>query len=167
MRVLAGSCCKRLCHLKCSNLSHTAQKTFVARCRWKCDSYVDSQTRSTSNTYLPTSRSKRCLRQSLQLLQWNCCGAQSKQAEIVDALRDNNIDVACIQETKLRDNDKTPKFSVYTSIRQDRTNRAVAGGGLLTLVKDNLPFQRQHAATEGNVWQVHKTKAAGLLLNFS
>ena len=107
--------------------------------------------RSTSNTFLPPSCSKRRLRQSLRLLQWNCCGARSKQAEIVDALRDNNIDVACIQETKLHGNDATPKFSCYTSIRQDRANRAVAGGGLLTLVKDNLPFQRQHAATEGNL----------------
>ena len=123
----------------------------MARCTWKCDSCVDSQTRPTSNTILPPSRSKRRLRQSLRLLQWNCCGARSKQAEIVDALRDNNIDVACIQETKLRGNDATPKFSGYTSIRQDRANRAVAGGGLLTLVKDNLPFQRQHAAAEGNL----------------
>ena len=62
IRVLACSSCKRPCHLKCSTLSRTAQRTFVARCTWKCDSCVDSQTRPTSNTILPPSRSKRLLR---------------------------------------------------------------------------------------------------------
>ena len=112
------ACCRfnRTCHLKCSNLPRPAQRSFTANGTWTCSSCLNNQPRPTSHTVQPSGRPMHRSRQSLRFLQWNCCGARSKQAEIVDALRANNIDVACIQETKLRANDPTPRFVGFTSI---------------------------------------------------
>ena len=49
--------------------------------------------------------------------------------------------MATIQETKLTPhNSKTPKFPNYTSLRQDRP-AANGGGGLLTLIRQDVPFK--------------------------
>ena len=60
-------------------------------------------------------------------------------------LNDNKIDIFLIQETKLVTKDKTPQFPGYTVLRRDRlqwkgkeNNR---GGGLITGIKDNIPFR--------------------------
>ena len=154
IRVLACCNCKRPCHLKesCSLLSRSAQKSFVARGTWLCNDCVDLQLQPcSSSSAQPTNRPKLRTRKSLRLLQWNCCGARSKQAEIEEVMRVNKIDVACIQESKLRSGDITPKFAGYCAIRQDRRNQAVVGGGLLTIVKDDLPFQRLQSASFGNL----------------
>ena len=58
-------------------------------------------------------------------------------------LRDEEVDVAVFQETKLSKSVSTPKTPGYTCLRLDRAvHRGVAGGpqgGLAILVRDGLP----------------------------
>ena len=68
-----------------------------------------------------------------RVLQWNADGVRGKKMELKEFLRTRDIHVALIQETKLREDSRTPIFPGYTSIRLDRP-RGGAGGGLLALV---------------------------------
>ena len=56
------------------------------------------------------------------------------------------MDVAVVQESKLNETSKTPQFQGYTVVRKDRecgrSEGAVRGGGLLTLVRDSIPYKR-------------------------
>ena len=57
-------------------------------------------------------------------------------------MKELDIDVALIQETKLRKSDRSPRVPGYASIRQDRT-RDVAGGGLISFIKHSLIFREE------------------------
>ncbi len=78
---------------------------------------------------------------TLRILQRNTDGLSTKAQELRDRLTAESIDVCLIQETKLVERDAFPPFQGYNSIRFDRlsTHR---GGGLLTLVKKVIVFQR-------------------------
>ncbi|GFX78146.1 RNA-directed DNA polymerase from mobile element jockey [Trichonephila clavipes] len=67
---------------------------------------------------------------TVNFLQLNIIGTQKKCAELSDILNENNIHVACLQETRL--NSKL-HFNVkrYTTIRKDRVSGA--GGGIAFL----------------------------------
>ena len=53
----------------------------------------------------------------------------------------NKIDVAVVQETKLRSSDRTPSFPGFSVVRQDRAGSSARGGGLLTLVRHDVPYR--------------------------
>ena len=74
-----------------------------------------------------------CLR---SLVQWDADGIQRKKPELTAFLRDNKVDVICIQETHLT---KPRKLFVrgYESFRHDRTSGPK--GGVLTLVRHTIP----------------------------
>ena len=73
---------------------------------------------------------------ALRIAHWNAEGVQRKKVDLQRFLRENTIDVCCIQETHLKD---THRFFIrgYEIFRQDRQNRPK--GGLITLVKNNIP----------------------------
>ena len=50
----------------------------------------------------------------------------------------NLLDNCTIQETKLTPKAKTPKIHNFTAVRTDRLHQA--GGGLITLIRDNITF---------------------------
>ena len=79
---------------------------------------------------------KKIPNQKLVFLQWNAEGIQRKKEALKIFLHENEVDVACIQETHLNSN---LRFSIrgYTCFRQDRDSRPK--GGILTLVKNNIP----------------------------
>ncbi len=78
---------------------------------------------------------------TLRILQWNADGLSTKVQELRDGLAAESIDVCLLQETKLTEKDASPPFPGYNSIRVDGPS-VHQGGGLLTLVKEGIVFQR-------------------------
>ena len=72
-----------------------------------------------------------------RIVSWNCNGIGNSAAEFGHFLSRNNVVVACVQESKLGDKSRMPKFPGYAVVRRDRVG---GGGGLLTLVHHSLPY---------------------------
>ena len=63
---------------------------------------------------------------------------QNKLEELKLLIHDTHADIITIQETKLTPKAKTPKIHNFTAVRTDRLHKA--GGGLITLIRDNITF---------------------------
>ncbi|WP_442985339.1 endonuclease/exonuclease/phosphatase family protein, partial [Salmonella sp. zj-h17] len=74
---------------------------------------------------------------TLKILQLNINGTQSKLSQFQQMLNKYNIDLACIQETKLNTNLKL-NINGYTTIRKDRQSKN--GGGIAFVIKDELKY---------------------------
>ena len=61
-----------------------------------------------------------------------------KLEELKLLIHDTHADIITIQETKLTPKAKTQKIHNFTSVRTDRLHKA--GGGLITLIRDNITF---------------------------
>ena len=73
---------------------------------------------------------------TIKIMQWNAEGVTPKTDALGYFLKENSIDVCCIQETHLQ-KDKTFKIRGYQQpFRNDREGRKK--GGVVTLVKNNL-----------------------------
>ena len=93
----------------------------------------------------PPKRSQR----SLNIIQWNADGlSTAKVAELSATLADKNIDVVAVQETKWRGGNRTPRFAGYATVRLDRQSPS-GGGGLVTLVRESLVFERISELSSG------------------
>ena len=79
----------------------------------------------------------------LKILQLNIDCLTSKTEELKRFVKDNNIDIFLLQETKLIKSDRTPKFPGFTIERQDRKQlkgkKKHRGGGLLIGIKKTIP----------------------------
>ena len=73
---------------------------------------------------------------TLNIAHWNAEGIRKKKPELQNFLSKEKIDVLCVQETHLNEQHR---FSIrgYQTFRNDRENRIK--GGVLTLVKNNIP----------------------------
>ena len=71
----------------------------------------------------------------LNILQWNAEGVFNKKVPLTERLHEEDVDVACIQETHLNTNHR---FSIrgYQTFRLDREGRHK--GGVLILVRNNF-----------------------------
>ena len=85
-------------------------------------------------THRPSSKSER----NLIILQVNINGLRNKLEELKLLIHDTHADIITIQETKLTPKAKTQKIHNFTSVRTDRLHKA--GGGLITLIRDNITF---------------------------
>ena len=92
------------------------------------------RTANTTQTHRPSSKSER----NLIILQVNINGLRNKLEELKLLIHDTHADIITIQETKLTPKAKTPKIHNFTSVRTDRLHKA--GGGLITLIRDNITF---------------------------
>ena len=92
------------------------------------------RTANTTQTHRPSSKSER----NLIILQVNIKGLRNKLEELKLLIHDTHADIITIQETKLTPKAKTPKIHNFTSVRTDRLHKA--GGGLITLIRDNITF---------------------------
>ena len=72
------------------------------------------------------------------ILQVNINGLRNKLEELKLLIHDTHADIITIQETKLTPKAKTPKIHNFTSVCTDRLHKA--GGGLITLIRDNITF---------------------------
>jgi len=64
-------------------------------------------------------KSQMTMQSTVKLLHWNADGLKTKYGELENCLKELDIDVAVIRETKLQ-KDKTPPVIGYTAARQDR-----------------------------------------------
>ena len=85
---------------------------------------------------------------ALRTVQWNAEGVQKKKQVLQVFLKENKIDIACIQETHLNQN---IKFFVrgYDIFRRDRTTGHK--GGVLTLVKHGIPAVQTAESADGDL----------------
>ena len=83
----------------------------------------------------------------LRVVQWNAEGVRNKKPELQAFLRDNKIDVICIQETHLTE---AHRFFVrgYDTYRRDRPTHK---GGVLTLVRQGIPAALTSQTTTGEI----------------
>ena len=90
-------------------------------------------------------------------MQYNADGLSTKVPELKIRLREEDIDICMIQETKLRPDNNTPRIEGYVSFRSDRKSQG--GGGLLTYIKDSLVFLKKTDGIEdGTEIQVFDVK---------
>jgi hypothetical protein len=86
------------------------------------------RTRSTRTT-----TGQHAQRKPLNVLQWNAEGVRPKKVPLAEKLYEEQIDIACIQETHLRPSHDF-KISGYESVRLDREEGHK--GGVLILIRD-------------------------------
>lgn len=79
-------------------------------------------------------------RRSLKLLNWNACSIRRKNLELVDFLREKEIDVAAITETHLKPGEKVYLQNYKIATQLDRTTSG--GGGVLVAVHRDLKPRR-------------------------
>ena len=72
------------------------------------------------------------------ILQVNINGIKNKLEELKLLIHGTHADIIKIQETKLTPKAKTPKVHNLTTVRMDRLHKA--GGGLISLIRDNITF---------------------------
>ena len=101
--------------------------------------YYDNLTNRPRNTtglqtHRPSSKSER----NLIILQVNIHGLRNKLEELKLLFHDTHTDIITIQETKLTHKAKTPKIHNFTAVRTDMLHKK--GGGLITLIRDNITF---------------------------
>ena len=75
-----------------------------------------------------------------------------KVGELSERMKELNVDIALIQECKLRGKDKTPSIEGYSSVRADRPGER-QGGGLIAYNKDDIAFETRRCWNKqtGNV----------------
>ena len=94
----------------------------------------DHMTTCTSQGHIPSSRSEI----NLIILQVNINGIKNKREAFKLLIHGTHADINTIQETKLTPKANTSKVHNYTTVRADRFHKA--GGGLITLIRDNIIF---------------------------
>ena len=72
------------------------------------------------------------------ILQVNINGLRNKLEELKLLIHDTHASIITIQETKLSPKAKTHKIHNFTAVHTDRLHKA--GGGLITLIRDNITF---------------------------
>ena len=89
---------------------------------------------------------------SLSVLQFNINNICKQKAKLENTLDQHKIDIATRQETHLEKAHKTPQFNNYTTLRQDRIHNA--GGGFITLVKNNIRYTPEHISASINIQKI-------------
>ena len=93
-----------------------------------------AHTANTTSIHKPSSNNER----NLIILQVNINGINNKLEELKTLIKNTHADIITIQETKLTSKSNTPKVPTYATVRADRPHKS--GGGLITLIRDNITF---------------------------
>ena len=95
-------------------------------------------------------------RDGLRILQINVNSIGTALPSLVQVLQDESIDICMVQETKLKSQDRTPSIPGYAAVRRDRPDHlnrlpTSRGGGLLTYVRQVIPFSETRVFKEGSL----------------
>ena len=119
----------------------------------------DHMTTDTTHGHRPSSKSER----NVIILQVNINGIKNNLEELKLLIHDTHADIITIHETKLTPKANTPNVHNFTSVRADKLHKA--GGGLITLIRDNITFTTTDIPstinthyTELQMVKVHNTK---------
>ena len=81
----------------------------------------------------------------MKVLQWNADSFLSKKEEFREVIKEKDIDIFLIQETKMIATDKAPNFPGYTILNKPRKQPAGKeknrGGGLLIGIRNTIPYR--------------------------
>ena len=145
--------CRQQFHVKCARETQLALQRLRAADAWTCHICASVQ-RATNQpaavdrkTDMPE-QNKHCL----TILQWNCNCLTTKVVEPSELTVRYGIDIIALQETKLGRDDPTPVLNGFDAVRRDRTGsgaRFACGGGLLTYMKEGIPYSEVPAAQQG------------------
>jgi len=141
-------------HLGCA-FKTRGQIEGVRREVWKCDVCFKSE-RCTAGArvdgmYARSGLSEETDGGTLRVVQWNVDHLMAKVPELEVWLRERSIDVALLQETKLRTEDGVLKVRGFEVIRKDRNRGANGrGGGLVCLVREDWKYREVECGVPGD-----------------
>ena len=139
--------CRMGMHVKCAFASR-GQSERVNRDEWKCEKCVTElmmvprprEECVTANDALDCLGSDGCVR----IGQWNADHIRSKLPELTTWLLEHRVDVAMVQESKLRAEDGKISVPGYDVVRKDRVRSKLPGwargGGLVVLVRSDWSY---------------------------
>jgi len=147
--------CKRTIRIghrrkKCTTCPSQFHIYHLGNTRKACEDALDNNTwrcqpckgTPTNNTQQQLNQPNTFAKPSLNILQWNSDGINTKLEELEQVLRKYDIDIACIQESKMAPKDTSPNINGYNTIRKDRHDTSLKrGGGLITLLKKGIHHQ--------------------------
>ena len=149
--------CRHEYHNRCSGLIREEVSSWSASGRWTCPACVQPTPPATP---VPQPVSAVADRRSairkvrrLRIIQWNVDGIKTSAVDLVSLLERREVDIVLVQETKLSSKDKTPCFPGYSCLRRDRPpgrSRAEGKGGVMTLVRDDIPFREVQGLAAGS-----------------
>jgi ribonuclease HI len=133
--------------MQCCSLRNRGRRDRADKARWLCDLCKEEEKRNATPapaTTIPISgRDGGNL--NIRILQWNCDSLAPKVEELEKLLSEKRIDVAVLQETKLRAEDGDIVVADYNMVRRDRQRCFLKGhsrgGGLAFLVKKGVAYR--------------------------
>ena len=148
--------CGKLFHKQCTGLTRDHRDDAAdGKIAWRCKSCEkvlelenDAATARPHEDDSTESVKQTVEKNVLTVLHWNAWGLKGKMDELEARLEKDEVDVAMIQETKLKEGrDSTPNVKGFSFLRCDR--KGANGGGLATLVRTNISFEKVKEAQKG------------------
>ena len=150
-RPLRCSACSRAVHKMCSDLTRAQWEDDAMSQAWRCNgcSPLAHDNLASARQTVDRERSKApaefISRGCLRILQWNADGVALKIPELESFLESHRVDICLLQESKLCAGRSTPRLNGYAVVRRDReasgSGGAPRGGGLLTIIKEDIAFR--------------------------
>ena len=151
---LKCSKCKSDIHLKkeCSGESRDTLKR-LNQDQWQCPTCTDREAEQEKRKTLVRGEGSEVEyvtnennnKRPIRILQWNADSILTKREEFKLVLKEKKVDIFLVQETKMTTKDKLPVFPGYTVIskprKQPRGKENNRGGGLMTGIKNNIPYR--------------------------
>ena len=154
-------CGKRL-HIRCADMGTRLGAERTEREAWRCKECADEHRkreserrrreeeeeieRDRARSRVGTGSGK------IRLAQWNCDNLRAKIPELEVWLQEHRVDVAVLQETKLRAEDGEVRVRGYEMVRRDRRrsrgNVWTRGGGLAVLVREGWSYRELQIDTQ-------------------
>ena len=136
-------------HKSCTGIGSRVQMSRIDWDRWVCRECMDEQGRKEReerlNGQAPLQDVRDGVNGGLRVMQWNCDHLVPRIPELEVWLEEKKVDVALVQETKLRAEDGEVRVCGFEMIRRDRDrtgrSRFSRGGGLVTLVRRGLGYR--------------------------
>ena len=139
--------CSDAYHQSHTGLTLDHQRATVAEnLEWECGKCLAQQQQNTAaiseaHHIEIAEKTKANYKSNLRIMQWNADGIKIKSHELADRLKERDIDICLIQESKLAKRDNTPRMKGYKAIlRTDRPT--IGGGGLITYAKEDIVFDK-------------------------
>ena len=155
MKVPGAKCgfCQKFSHKKCMGLSsRSLQEERISTNTWsctECDHQREMAKRKDNKPIEIEQMIGRTIKdgvrkQKLVIIQWNSDHLMAKVPELEKLMKEKNVDIAIIQETKLREEDKFTGVRGYAAVRKDRNREGMSrwsrGGGVMILIRTDLPY---------------------------
>ena len=141
---IACTDCKGLFHKVCVGRRGSTRdqvEMYAGGLSWTCGCVpTNSQPGNEQDAEERGSRARFVPKGTLRLLQWNADGIKLKISELGERMKNLDMDIALIQESKLREKDKTPRIEGYSTVRADRRGPK-PGGGLISFLKKDIAFE--------------------------